>query len=93
MKATKNADQGNHASDVLVIRGGRVVDPANGIDGVRDLVIADGRIVALPAVPRDAKTIDATGLVVCPGFVDLHTHVREPGYRSEERRVGKECRL
>ena len=71
----------------LVIRGGRVIDPANGIDGVRDLAIAGGRIAAcapsLP-VPRGAQTLDASGLVVCPGFIDLHTHVREPGYEYKE---------
>ncbi len=87
MKATKDTDRGGHSADILMIRGGRVVDPANGIDGVRDLVIADGRIASCAAsaeVPRWARTIDATGLVVCPGFVDLHTHVREPGYEYKE---------
>ena len=71
----------------LVIRGGRVIDPANGIDGVRDLAIAGGRIAACApsiTIPRGAQTLDATGLVVCPGFIDLHTHVREPGYEYKE---------
>ncbi len=71
----------------LVIRGGRVIDPANGVDGVRDLAIAGGRIaVCAPslAIPRGAQTLDASGFVVCPGFIDLHTHVREPGYEYKE---------
>jgi dihydroorotase len=84
MKATNNMERAGSSSDILVIRGGRVIDPANGIDAVSDLVIADGRIAAFSAVPRDARIIDATGLVVCPGFVDLHTHVREPGYEYKE---------
>jgi dihydroorotase len=87
MKATNNTERAGSSSDILVIRGGRVIDPANGLDGVRDLVIADGRIASCTpsaTVPRDARTIDATGLVVCPGFVDLHTHVREPGYEYKE---------
>src|SRR5450759_3478552 len=70
----------------LTIRGGRVIDPANGIDGFADVLIEDGRIAA---VGKDAgkgagETIDASGLVVCPGFVDIHTHLREPGFEHRE---------
>lgn len=64
--------------DVLVLRGGRVIDPGTGTDVIGDVVIADGRICAVGAelaVPADAEVIDATGLVVGPGFVDLHSHV------------------
>ena len=58
----------------LRIAGGIVYDPANGIDGVvRDVCIADGKIVA--GVPADATTIDASGMVVMPGGVDMHSHV------------------
>ena len=61
-------------SSPLRIAGGTVYDPANGIDGeVRDVCIAGGRIVA--AVPADAPTIDARGMVVMPGGVDIHSHV------------------
>ena len=65
-----------HAADFdLVIRNGRVMNPANGLDSVRDVGIRDGQIVALS---RDAlsgdKEVDATGLVVAPGFIDLHAH-------------------
>lgn len=57
-----------------VIRGGRVVDPAHGIDEVRDLWIQDGRITAPPGVPADEE-IDASGCVIMAGGIDLHTHI------------------
>ncbi|WFU44825.1 amidohydrolase family protein [Bradyrhizobium sp. CB82] len=59
----------------LVIRGGRVVDPASGMDAVGDVAVMDGRIAAVGTSLGDAeRTIDATGLVVAPGFIDLHAH-------------------
>jgi dihydroorotase len=64
------------------IIGGRVVDPANGVDRIDDLSIADGKIVSLGARPEGFQAdhqIDASGLIVCPGFVDLCGRVREPG--------------
>ena len=62
----------------LVIRGGRVIDPETGLDAIRDVGITGGRIAAVSADPLSGKaTIDATGLVVSPGFVDLHTHVND----------------
>ena len=58
----------------LRLTGGTVYDPANGIDGeVRDICIADGRIVA--DVPAGSPTLDARGMVVMPGGVDIHSHV------------------
>jgi len=70
----------------LAIRGGRVIDPANGTDVLAGVLIADGRISAVsPEAGRDAsETLDATGLVVCPGFVDIHCHLREPGFEHKE---------
>jgi dihydroorotase len=67
----------------LHIKNGRVIDPANGIDAVQDLYIADGKVLALGALPSGfeaGQTIDATGLVVAPGLVDLSARLREPGY-------------
>src|SRR5262249_29000770 len=61
---------------MLRIAGGTVYDPANGVDGVvKDLCLAEGRIVADADLPPSARTIDATGMVVMPGGVDVHTHV------------------
>lgn len=67
----------------LHIKNGRVIDPANGIDLVQDLYIADGIIAALGDAPDGFmadQTIDASGLVVAPGLVDLSARLREPGY-------------
>lgn len=67
----------------IEIKHGRVIDPANGIDAVQDIYIADGRIAAIgkaPAEFRAERVIDATGLVVAPGLVDLSARLREPGY-------------
>jgi dihydroorotase len=62
-----------------VVRGGRLIDPKNGIDGVRDIGIRKGRIAAIaPKLdPGAAKIIDATGLIVTPGLIDTHAHVYE----------------
>src|SRR5512132_586778 len=59
----------------LVVHGGRVIDPESGLDGVRDVGVRDGRI-ALIAERRLAgrKMLDASGLIVAPGFIDLHSH-------------------
>lgn len=59
----------------LVVRGGRVLDPAVGLDGVADVGIAGGRIAAVGPGLQGRETLDATGLLVTPGLVDLHTHV------------------
>src|SRR6202000_798116 len=59
----------------LVIRGGRVVDPASGMDAVGDVAVLDGKIAAVGSGLGGAeRTIDATGVVVAPGFIDLHAH-------------------
>jgi len=67
----------------LHIKNGRVIDPANGIDAAQDLFIVDGKIAALGTAPQGFtadQSIDASGLVVAPGLVDLSARLREPGY-------------
>jgi dihydroorotase len=73
----------------ILIAGGRVIDPANQRDAVLNILIEDGRIaeVASPGVqpaPAADRVLDARGKVVCPGFVDLHVHLREPGREDME---------
>ncbi len=72
----------------LAIHNARVIDPALGRDGIADVVIVDGRISRVGpdegSAVIEADRIDATGLVVAPGFVDLHTHLREPGFEYKE---------
>ncbi len=78
----------------ISISGGRVIDPANGIDGDFDLHIADGRIVAVGAAPdgfAPDRTLDATGKLVIPGLVDLSARLREPGFEHKGT-IASECR-
>ncbi len=70
----------------LLIRNGRILDPGRGVDLTGDVLIRDGRIAAVgPGLSADgAQVIDATGLIVAPGFVDLHCHLRDPGFEYKE---------
>jgi dihydroorotase len=72
----------------LLIANGYVIDPAQGINGGKNVLIVDGRIAGLlnrgEATPEGAEVLDATGLIVAPGFIDLHTHLREPGAEYKE---------
>lgn len=68
----------------LAIVNGRLIEPANAVSEVMDLLIEDGRIAAIGTGLKGDETIDAAGLVVCPGLVDIHVHFREPGYESKE---------
>jgi dihydroorotase len=70
----------------LLLKGGRVVDPAAGRDGPFDVLLEDGSVREVKArlTAKGATVLDAKGLVVCPGFIDLHTHLREPGREDKE---------
>src|SRR5689334_13325461 len=73
----------------LLLTGGRVIDPAKCFDEVADLLVLDGKIAALgpdaaPRAPSDVERMDVSGLVVCPGLIDLHVHLREPGQTQKE---------
>jgi dihydroorotase len=75
---------------MLLIKNGRVIDPASKADAAQDILLDDEKIVELAApgkLTRDhknAEVFDATGLIVAPGFIDLHAHLREPGQESSE---------
>lgn len=72
-------------SSELLIKNGRVIDPANGIDKKCDVLIADEKIAELGKIEKPAQTvIDATGKLVTPGLIDIHVHFREPGDEEEE---------
>jgi dihydroorotase len=78
---------GARRGGTLLVRGGRVVDPANGLDAVQDVLVVDGAVARLGrglAAPEGATVIDAAGKVVCPGFIDIHVHLREPGFEYKE---------
>ena len=72
----------------LVIANGYVVDPAQQVNAGKNLLIEDGRVVGLlnpsEPLPEGAEVLDATGLIVAPGFIDLHVHLREPGQEYKE---------
>src|SRR5437762_6730737 len=73
----------------LLLKGGRVLDPANRFDAVADLLILEGKVAALvpdaaQQAPAHIERMDVTGFVVCPGLIDLHVHLREPGQTAKE---------
>jgi dihydroorotase len=68
------------------LRGGRVIDPTRSVDEVADVLLRDGVVAAVGSVGSlaDATVLDVSGLVVCPGLIDLHVHLREPGHEHKE---------
>jgi len=72
----------------LLIANGYLIDPTQGINGGKNLLIENGRVAALmtygEAVPEGAEVFDATGLIIAPGFIDMHAHLREPGQEHKE---------
>ena len=72
-------------ASALIVRGGRVIDPAHRLDQVADVVVEGGRIAYIgDSAGREGTVLDARGAVVSPGFVDIHTHLREPGQEYKE---------
>src|ERR1700690_2046162 len=72
-----------------VICGGHLIDPAAGVDGLKDILLKDGRVAEIAASGKlkqanGAEVLDATGLIVAPGLVDIHVHLREPGQGYKE---------
>lgn len=80
--------QSDSAMTIRAVVGGRVIDPASGFDGIADVLLAAGKIKQIKpnsgVKPGDPGVIDATGMIVTPGFVDLHCHLREPGREDAE---------
>ena len=70
----------------LLIKSGRVIDPAGGVDGILDVLIEDGIIarVGEGLAAENARVLSAAGLTVAPGLVDMHVHLREPGFEAKE---------
>src|SRR5205809_3580513 len=73
----------------LLLTGGRIIDPSQDLDAPADLLLRDGKVAAIgkdasSKAPSDAKRIDVKGLIVCPGLIDLHVHLREPGQSAKE---------
>lgn len=75
------------AMNSLLVSGGRVIDPASRFDSIADVLILDGKISAVGkslSAPAGTEILDATGKIVCPGLIDLHVHLREPGQTAKE---------
>ena len=70
----------------ILIKGGRVIDPANKIDKIADVLIEDDKIAKVGANIKDTadEVMDVAGKIVCPGFIDMHVHLREPGQEAKE---------
>ncbi|MGA2350500.1 MAG: dihydroorotase [Terracidiphilus sp.] len=73
----------------LIIRGGHLIDPAAGVDGLKDILLKDGRVAEIASPGKlkaadGAEVLDAAGLTVAPGLIDMHVHLREPGQGYKE---------
>jgi len=70
----------------LLLKGGRIIDPVNGVDAVGDLLVREGRVAAIgpDLKPDGADLVPVKGLVVCPGLMDIHVHFRQPGFEHKE---------
>ena len=76
------------SENVILVRGARLIDPAQGLDQLGDLLMSDGKIAyvgdPVTDLPENAVVIEAAGIVASPGFIDLHCHLREPGFEYKE---------
>lgn len=72
----------------LLIQNGRIIDPSQGMDCIGDLLVADGKIAQIGeqvTIPSgEHSVLRADGMIVCPGFIDLHCHLRQPGFEAKE---------
>jgi dihydroorotase len=72
----------------MLIKNGRIIDPSQGLDMKSDLLVADGKIKAIATsikeIPANYNVLDAKNMVVCPGFIDFHCHLRQPGFEEKE---------
>jgi dihydroorotase len=69
----------------LLIRGGRIIDPSQGLDLVGDILILEGKVAQMGQIPSgDYPVLQASGLVISAGFIDLHSHLRQPGFEDKE---------
>ena len=81
-------ESGEVGTSGLLLRGGRVVDPASGLDDRVDVLLHEGQVAGIGSgleVPSGTEVVDIPrGCVVCPGFIDMHVHLREPGHEHKE---------
>ena len=70
-----------------LLKGGRIIDPTQNLDDVRDVLLKDGRVEGIGrglGTPDGAQVVDCSGLLVLPGLIDVHVHLREPGQEHKE---------
>src|SRR5207249_2567285 len=82
-----SVEESRRDMSATIIRNGRVIDPANKRDEIADLLIVDGKIMPLSQLSTlnpQPDEIDASDLIVCPGLIDMHVHLREPGFSHKE---------
>src|SRR5438046_10492811 len=75
--------------NALLLTGGRVIDPANRLDAVADVLMVQSKIAAVgpeaaAKAPAETERMEVKGLIVCPGLIDMHVHLREPGQAAKE---------
>ena len=79
-----DGDREARMNETLLLRGGRIIDPAQGVDGTLDIQVVDGAVTQIGAgLEAMGRTLDVSGCIVTPGFIDLHTHLREPGFEQK----------